>query len=260
MLPTTCRRLIVYVCYATVARSTTTSNICRLASTLQNMTAVNGWSCVASVPLVPVCDWFGVTCDTNSQITELKVYNSYLQGNISSLLALIDNPISTLQVLDIVGFNLSTSLPSTIAQLTAITSLSIRCTPDEDRSYAVCLYGLTGSIPLEIFNMTQLLDLRLGQNSLTGPIPTLLGRMTRLTLFEVSYNNLRGKLSCALTILFGLMLHHTVGTLPTEIGMLTGLLQSRLRNNLFSGTIPSEIGELAACERWGSTTNQLEGN
>ena len=53
--------------------------------------------------------------------------------------------------------------------------------------------GLTGTIPTEIAQLTELTDLRLGSNHLTGTIPKTLGNLTRLTHLHLhNHNNYAG--------------------------------------------------------------------
>jgi Leucine-rich repeat (LRR) protein len=51
---------------------------------------------------------------------------------------------------------------------------------------------LTGSIPSEIWNLTNLTNLRLRSNQLTGSIPTEIGNLTNLTYLELTSNQLTG--------------------------------------------------------------------
>ena len=51
---------------------------------------------------------------------------------------------------------------------------------------------MTGEIPLELGNLTNLVHLRLDGNQLTGDIPAVLGRLTNLTALHLSGNQLTG--------------------------------------------------------------------
>ncbi len=53
-------------------------------------------------------------------------------------------------------------------------------------------HGLSGPIPPELGNLTNLRSLRLGDNNLSGPIPPELGNLTNLTGLHLSNNNLSG--------------------------------------------------------------------
>ena len=54
--------------------------------------------------------------------------------------------------------------------------------------------GLTGEIPSEIGNLTNLEKLYLYDNELTGSIPSEIGNLTNLTSLELHYNQLTGEI------------------------------------------------------------------
>jgi len=54
--------------------------------------------------------------------------------------------------------------------------------------------GLTGDIPSEIGNLTNLTWLDLGNNGLTGSIPPEIGNLTNLTHLNLRYNQLNGEI------------------------------------------------------------------
>ena len=82
--------------------------------------------------------------------------------------------------------------------------------------------GLTGSIPSEIGNLTNLTELNLYGNQLTGSIPPEIGNLTNLTYMNLGSNQL-------------------TGSIPSEIGNLTNLYGLSLRYNQLTGIIPDEI-------------------
>ena len=100
--------------------------------------------------------------------------------------------------------------------------------------------GLTGFIPPEIGNLTNLTDLRLGVNELTGSIPTEIGNLTKLTKL-ILYNN------------------EFTGEIPSEIGNLTNLTNLRLEYNQLTGSIPSEMGNLINLEYFRLDHNDFTG-
>ncbi len=101
--------------------------------------------------------------------------------------------------------------------------------------------GLTGSIPPELGNLTNLTWLDLGYNQLTGSIPSEIGNLTNLTFLNLEYN------------------HQLTGVIPPEIGNLTNLTYLFLENNQLTGSIPSEIGSLTNLVRLYLGDNQLTG-
>jgi len=54
--------------------------------------------------------------------------------------------------------------------------------------------GLTGEIPPEIGNLTNLTYLNLSYNQLTGEIPSSIGNLTNLTYLSLYYNQLTGEI------------------------------------------------------------------
>jgi len=99
---------------------------------------------------------------------------------------------------------------------------------------------LTGSIPPEIGNLTNLTYLKLSHNELTGSIPPEIGNLTNLEKLYLSYNQLTGSI------------------LP-EIGNLTNLTYLTLYNNQLTGSIPPEIGNLTNLTHLNLSSNQLTG-
>ena len=85
--------------------------------------------------------------------------------------------------------------------------------------------GLTGEIPPEIGNLTNLTELRLGGNQLTGSIPSEIGNLTNLTSLNLYGNQL-------------------TGSIPSEIRKLTNLTFLNLSNNQLTGEIPGIICDL----------------
>jgi hypothetical protein len=88
---------------------------------------------------------------------------------------------------------------------------------------------LTGAIPAEIGNLTNLTSLILGANQLTGSIPAEIGNLTNLIDMSLSNNQL-------------------TGAIPAEIGNLTNLTGLGLGFNQLTGPIPAEIGNFTKLE------------
>jgi len=115
--------------------------------------------------------------------------------------------------LDLSNSGLTGSIPPEIWNLTNLTYLSLY----ENQ--------LTGSIPPEIGNLTNLNQLYLSNNELTGSIPSQIGNLTNLTILNLQYNGL-------------------TGSIPLEIGNLTNLNQLYLYYNQLTGVIPENICDL----------------
>ena len=89
--------------------------------------------------------------------------------------------------------------------------------------------GLSGEIPEELGNLTNLDRLTLGSNQLSGEIPNELGSLTNLRVLGLEGNQLSGQI-------------------PVELGSLTNLSGLYLHINQLSGKIPAELGSLTNLE------------
>jgi len=109
---------------------------------------------------------------------------------------------------------------------------------------------LTGPISPEIGNLTDLSNLTLMNNVLSGSIPSEIGNMINLQTLWLHSNNLTGSIPSSignLTNLESLSLYENQlsGSIPAEIGNITNLYDLNIGNNQLSGSIPPEIGNLS---------------
>ena len=124
--------------------------------------------------------------------------------------------------------------------------------------------GLSGEIPAELENLTNLQVLSLSTNTLSGEIPAELENLTNLQILSLSANELSGKIPAELgnlTNLEGLdLLQNTLsGEIPAELGNLTNLQLLYLHSNELSGGIPAELGNLANLQSLYLSENELSG-
>nr|XP_043633255.1 receptor-like protein EIX2 [Erigeron canadensis] len=104
-----------------------------------------------------------------------------------------------------------------------------------------------GSIPIHLCKVTNMFALDLSQNKFSGRLPRCLGNLTRLQALDLSNNTISGVVPGSLGSLEGLISMHLQnnrleGDFPISLRNL-GLATLDLGNNLFTGTIPSWIGE-----------------
>ena len=133
--------------------------------------------------------------------------------------------------------NLSGRIPPELGNLTELTRLELWTN------------HLTGRIPPGLGNLAELKKLTLGYNDLTGPIPPELGDLAVLNSLSLDFNNLTGRIPRELgnlTPLTRLELdsNNLTGPIPPELGDLANLIFLDLASNSLSGSVPSQLGGL----------------
>lgn len=99
---------------------------------------------------------------------------------------------------------------------------------------------VVGAIPDELWNLTFLTNLNLGQNYLTGSLSASIGNLTSMQYLSLGINALSGEL-------------------PKELGQLTDLRSIAFGTNNFSGSLPSELGNLVKLEQLYFDSSGLSG-
>ena len=149
--------------------------------------------------------------------------------------------------------NLSGTIPTELGNLTNLTQLDL----EENQ--------LSGTIPTDLGNLTNLERLWLHANQLSGTIPTELGNLVLRQSLSLYRNSLSGTIPTELgnltNLSSGLWLHENSlsGTIPTDLGNLTNLKELWFYKNQLSGTIPTELGNLTKLEKLLLRENQLSG-
>ena len=124
--------------------------------------------------------------------------------------------------------------------------------------------NLSGTIPLEIGNLTGLQSLNLAHNRFSGPIPAELGGLTQLQRLVLAHNRMSGPIPEELgnlTQLRHLDLSHNQfsASIPVGLGRMTELRMLRLSYNALTGSIPPTLGDLSKLTELDLYKNQLAG-
>ncbi|MED6184596.1 hypothetical protein PIB30_048927 [Stylosanthes scabra] len=178
----------------------------------------------------------------------------------------------------VTGNPLKASLPKSIGNLSKSLELF---QADHCRIY--------GKIPLEIGNISGLLNLNLYGNDISGPIPTTIKGLQKLQSLNLSYNELQGSIIdelCEIGSLSVLSLssNKLSGVIPTCLGNMASLrmvymdsnkliseipssfwnlkdvLEVNLSSNALVGELPSDIARLRALVLLDLSKNEFSGN
>ena len=140
-------------------------------------------------------------------------------------------------------------------------------TDDSGRVTRISLYadGLSGPIPAELGDLSNLEFLSLSFNQLSGSIPAELGDLSNLEHLWISNNQLSGPIPAELGSLsnleeLSLSANQLSGSIPAELGNLSNLERLWLSDNQLSGPIPAELGSLSNLEGLFLSANQLSGS
>ena len=223
------------------------------------------------------CAWYGITCHNNTYVKTIVLAYNNLDGSLPSnlwkirnLMALCTpgNPrlrgrigdflfgnMSKLLTVVLNGASISGDIPQDIAQLSYLQNF-LGCSMRGD--------GLTGRLPDNIGNMTELRLLCLGGNNLTGQIPRSISRLTKLYYLDLGNTPgvMRGHLSDLFSI-FALQFLSVSGV--KLIGEMPSMLPANLTNlvlpgNSISGKFPQKIHESNKLQALNLANNQLTGD
>ncbi|XWS10439.1 hypothetical protein CRYUN_Cryun39dG0078400 [Craigia yunnanensis] len=124
--------------------------------------------------------------------------------------------------------------------------------------------NIKGSIPEEIGNLSNLIDLDLDNNEFIGSIPITIGRLRNLQSLSLQGNKLEGSFPTELCNLKSLgFLYFTgnklAGPIPTCLGDLVSLRYLYLGSNKFTNSIPSTLTRLTDILQLNLSSNSLSG-
>ncbi len=210
------------------------------------------------VMLISVADT-GITIDSNQNTGTATITDDEFDSKVGDSLALVAIYNATN------GPNWTTNTNWLQSGQNADTWHGVTVTEGRVTDLRLPFNQLTGNIPIELGNLTELTFLNLVSNQLTGNIPTELGGLTRLTDLYLSFNQLDGPIPALignLTELTDLNLsdNQLTGNIPMELENLTELTDLDLASNQLTGNIPMELGNLTELTILNLGSNQLTGN
>lgn len=171
-----------------------------------------------------------------SGMTSLWLHSNFLTGPMPSEFGLMTGA----DVLTVEDNMLSGIIPSQLGMLSNLTQVSIG------------INSFQGNIPSELWLCTALTYIALRDNSLSGTISSTLGLLSDLLIFSFGRNSFSGHIPSEIGLLSNLTdvvlgsNFFLSGPIPSELGLCTALQRLDLSATLLTGSIPLEIGALAA--------------
>jgi len=124
--------------------------------------------------------------------------------------------------------------------------------------------GINGNLPLEIGNMSNLVQLYLSGNDINGPIPSTTKGLHNLQTLYLDDNELQGSIDelCEIKSLSDVYLSNNKfsGVLPTCLGNMTSLSKVHIGANRLTSEIPSSFWNLKDILEVNLSSNALTGN
>jgi hypothetical protein len=195
---------------------------------------------------VDECDWFGLSCNSVGEVTNITLSNNNARVDLPPIAALL-TPLESL-TLDYSTLQGNT-IPTEVGLLSNLITLSLDTT------------GIKGTLPAELFNLGSTLQIiDFAQNGLSGTIPTLIGKLTNLRKCQQRRNffftpiRLRGMSYGATSLaLSSILLEYLyiqkskffTGSIPAELGLCTNLVEVALSGIGLTGTLPTSLGSLS---------------
>ncbi|KAI9123852.1 hypothetical protein K1719_005152 [Acacia pycnantha] len=124
--------------------------------------------------------------------------------------------------------------------------------------------SITGAIPSTLGNLTGLTTLYLSDNNLTGTIPDSLSQLSAISVLDLSRNFLSGSLPTSFVFLGNLSFldissNYLSGSIPQGVGSLSKLQYLNLSNNGLTSSIPAQLGDLSNLVDLDLSDNSLYG-
>ncbi|XP_049363612.1 probably inactive leucine-rich repeat receptor-like protein kinase At5g06940 [Solanum verrucosum] len=142
------------------------------------------------------CNWRGITCTSSSSISSINLVSFNLSGSISSSICELPNLVH----LNLANNLFNQPIPLHLSQCASLQSLNLSnnliwgTIPDQIylfQSLKILDFSrnhLQGRIPQGIGSLKHLQFLNLGSNLLSGPFPLILANLTQLIILDLSQN------------------------------------------------------------------------
>ncbi|XP_059074118.1 LRR receptor-like serine/threonine-protein kinase EFR [Cryptomeria japonica] len=208
---------------------------------------------------LPLNQLSGAVPQELGMLTALQILNlgsnSLSNGHCATMCVLdVFSNCSILEELELQENNFSGNLSSGIGNLSPRLS-----------TLYLAVNNITGSIPEEISNLTELTNFDLSYNNIIGQVPNSLGLLKNLQMLGLSSNKLQGTIPLGFSMLVNLEylwfgLNHISGEIPSSLGSLQQLRELYLSQNELTGRIPNAIGQCFRLEKIDLSYNSLTGS
>lgn len=184
------------------------------------------------------CSWPGVSCDSNSRVSSLKITGG---GGKSGAFSCSMFPQFSFPGLGFRRdcFNGSRRLVGQLSPfISKLTQLRVLSLP---------FHEFSGEIPYEIWGFEKLEVLDLEGNAFTGNLPGEFSGLRKLKVLNLGFNLIAGEIpfslsNCVSLQILNLAANKLNGRIPVFIGSFPKLKELYLSQNRIIGTVPAEIG------------------
>lgn len=214
----------------------------------------------------PFNTWTGVKVEMVNgfrRVTELNLPNTnYVTGAVSDSI----KNLTEAMYIDLSTCNLTGSLPalSSLSKLIVLDCKNNKLTgsiPTLPASLSYLSLGqnnFSGSLPVQLKDLTNLIVFDLGLNDFTGAVPVEWSVLTKIKYFYMYGNQLSGSMPSFLATYskleaLAMDYNQLTGSIPLGIGLIVSLNQLTLQQNKLSGTIPSDLLNNTHWATWSAT-------
>jgi Leucine-rich repeat (LRR) protein len=185
-----------------------------------------------------VCTWYGVTCYDETVSDQRRVgHIQKLDLSANRLLGTVPQEVFQLPYVEVIdvrdnpdvsisfeGIGDAQYLKALAFSNTNVKSLDGIGAAKQLNTLHITSLGITGALPLELFDLTNLVGLYANYNKFSGSLPSQIGQLRYLTELYLFDSELTGQI-------------------PSEIGLLSNIQVLTLAENAFGGTLPTEFNK-----------------